>query len=101
MKKCVSVYESPAKEQQAALSDYAPKEHAFDSWALNDVGTGYFILGESLIAQQRYDEAKAAFERVINDFAYAQCWDPKGWFWKVAVGARDRLNKLLVLGGTE
>ena len=100
VKKCISLYEGQAKEQQGALSDFAPKEKAFDSWALNDVGTCYFILGESLAAQQRYPEAKAAFERVINDFSYAQCWDPKGWFWKVAVGARDRLNKILVLGGT-
>lgn len=99
VKKCVSLYEAKAKEHQAELSDFATKDKAFDYWALNDVATCYFILGESLLQQQRRDEAKAAFERVINDFAFAQCWDPKGWFWKVAVGARDRLNKILVLSG--
>jgi len=99
VKKCVSLYEAKAKEQQAGLADFATNDKVFDSWALNDVATCYFILGESLLQQKRYDEAKAAFERVINDFAFAQCWDPKGWFWKVAVGSRDRLNKILVLSG--
>ena len=98
-KKCIELYEGDAKKQQAAMTDYAPKDTAFNAWALNDVATCYFILGESLMAQKRYDEAKAAFERVVNDFLYAQCWDPKGWFWKVAVGARGRLNKILVEAG--
>lgn len=97
VKKCIELYEADAKRQQASLSDFAPKENVFEYWALNDVGTCYFILGESLLAQKRYQEAKATFERVINDFSFAQCWDPKGWFWKVAVGSRDRLNKILVL----
>jgi len=99
-KKCIELYEEEAKKQQAALTDFAPKDKAFDNWALNDVATCYFILGESLLAQKRYQEAKAAFERVVNDFSFAQCWDPKGWFWKVAVGSRERLNRILVLGGS-
>jgi tetratricopeptide (TPR) repeat protein len=99
-RKCIELYEADAKRQQAQLKEFAPKEKVFEYWALNDVATCYFILGESLIAQKRYKEAKAAFERIINDFAFAQCWDPKGWFWKVAVGARDRLNKILVLSGS-
>lgn len=99
-KKCIELYEGDAKKQQAALTDYAPKEKTFDYWALNDVATCYFILGESLLAQKRYPEARAAFERVVNDFSFAQCWDPKGWFWKVAVGSRGRLNKILVEAGS-
>ncbi len=99
-KKCIQLYEEDAKKQQAALTGFAPKEKAFDSWALNDVATCYFIMGQSLMDQKKYPEAKAAFERVVNDFGYAQCWDPKGWFWKVAVGARGNLNKILALSGS-
>jgi len=99
-KKCLELYEEEAKQQQASLKEFAPKDKAFDAWALNDVATCYFILGESLLAQKRYAEAKAAFERVVDDFSYAQCWDPKGWFWKVAVAARGRLNKILAEGGS-
>ena len=98
-KKCIEFYEQEARLQQMRLSDFAPKDKVFDSWALNDVGTCYFIWGESLMAQKRYPEAKAAFERVVKDFGFAQCWDPKGWFWKVAVAARGRLNKILAETG--
>lgn len=98
-KKCIEFYEEEARLQQMKLTDFAPKEKAFDYWALNDVATCYFILGESLMAQKRFPEAKAAFERIVKDFSYAQCWDPKGWFWKVAVAARGRLNKILAETG--
>ena len=93
-KKCIELYEAEAKKQQASLTEFAPKDKTFNYWALNDVATCYFIMGESLMAQKRYKEAKAAFERVVNDFRFAQCWDPKGWFWKVETGARGRINKL-------
>ena len=99
-KKCIELYEGDAKQQQASLTEFAPKEKASNYWALNDVATCYFILGESLMAQKRYAEAKAAFDRVVNDFGFAQCWDPKGWFWKVAQGARGRINKILQEGKT-
>jgi tetratricopeptide (TPR) repeat protein len=98
-KKCIELYEEEAKKQQASLTEFAPKDKAFNYWALNDVATCYFILGESLMAQGRYQDAKAAFERIVNDLSFAQCWDPKGWFWKVAVGARGRLNKILAESG--
>jgi tetratricopeptide (TPR) repeat protein len=94
-KKCIELYEGDAKQQQASLTEFAPKDKTFNYWALNDVATCYFILGESLMNEKRYAEAKAAYERVVNDFSFAQCWDPKGWFWKVAVAARGRLNKIL------
>ena len=97
VKKCIELYEADAKRQQASLGGFPLKEKVFEYWALNDVATCYFVLGESLIAQKRYQEARATFERVINDFDFAQAWDPKGWFWKIAVGARDRLNKILAL----
>ena len=98
-KKCIELYEAEAKAQQAKLSDFAPKDKAFDSWALNDVATAFFILGESLLAQQRPKEARAAYERVLNDFSFAQCWDTAGWFWKVAVAARGKINKIMAMSG--
>ncbi|MBI4355407.1 MAG: hypothetical protein HY597_03005 [Candidatus Omnitrophica bacterium] len=93
-KKCISLYEADAVKQQGSLEEFAPKEKAFSFWALNDVGTCYFILGEALMAQARYEEARVAFEKVVNELSFAQCWDPKGWFWKVAVASRGRINKI-------
>ena len=99
-KKCISLYENQAQQQQASLTDFALKDKAFNYWALNDVGTSYFILGRAQLAQGHVKEAKEAFQTVIEKLSYAQCWDPKGWFWKVAVGARGRLNKILAETGS-
>ena len=93
-KTCIELYEAEANVQQASLRDFAPEARVFEFWALNDVATCYFILGESLRFQKRYPEAVVAFERVIRHFGFAQCWDPRGWFWKVAEGARVRLTVL-------
>ena len=94
-KKCIELYEEDAKKQQAQLKGFAPKDQVHDYWALNDVGTCFFILGESLKTQKRYQEARAAFERVVNDFSFAQAWDERGWFWKVAVAARGKVTEIL------
>ena len=93
---CIEIYSEEAEKQQASLTDFAPKEKAFDYWALNDVGTCYFIRGEAYMNQKMWDKAEKDFQTILDKYSYAQCWDPKGWFWKVAVGARSRLNKIRV-----
>ena len=92
--KCIKLYGKEAAKQQATLNGYAPKDRAFDYWALNDVGTCYFIQGESFLLQNDYQKAKDAFKKVVEEYSLAQCWDPKGWFWKPAVASRGRLNKI-------
>ncbi|MBE7159385.1 MAG: beta-glucanase precursor, partial [Rhodospirillales bacterium] len=63
-------------------------------WALNDVGTCYFIKGQALESQGKKKDAVAAFKYLSDNLAFAQCWDPKGWFWKPADAARDKTKKL-------
>jgi tetratricopeptide (TPR) repeat protein len=98
-RKCLDLYEEEAAKQQAAQTDYLPKEQAFNTWALNDVGTCYFILGEGLVGAGKYKEAKEAYSKIIDKFSFAQCWDPRGWFWKPAVGARGKINKIIAEHG--
>lgn len=93
-KKCVALYEEEAMKMQQALTDYPPKDRAFNYWALNDVGTSYFILGEALSQEEKYQEAIEVFQVIVDNFSFAQTWDPKGWFWKPAVVARGRINKI-------
>ena len=76
------------------MTDFASKEKAFEPWALNDVAVSYFLLGEAYAAQKKFREARAAYQKIVDNFGYAQCWDPKGWFWKVAVAAKGRFRKL-------
>jgi tetratricopeptide (TPR) repeat protein len=99
--KCIELYKDKAKEMQASLSAYPmgetnekEKENIFQYWALNDVGTCLFIKGEMLRKVGKIAEAKETFNNLINDFSFAQCWDPKGWFWKPADEAKAKLAEL-------
>lgn len=93
-KKCIYYYKDEALEQQSQLKDFAPTNFAFYYWALNNVGTCYFILGEAYLVQGKFEEAKKMYQEVINNFYFAQCWDPKGWFWKVAEVCKERISKI-------
>lgn len=97
--KCITLYEKDAKKQQESLTNYASKEKAFDYWALNDVGSCYFILGEAYSKNKEWQKAIDSYQKVINDYFYSQCWDSRGWFWKPAVAARGKLNKIMAEQG--
>lgn len=94
--KLVKVYGETAKKMQAGMTEYAwespEKIHSY--WAVNDVGTGTFILGEAYRVAGKNAEAIAAFKQVVSDYLYAQCWDPNGWFWKPAEAAQQKLVEL-------
>ena len=51
-------------------------------------------MGKAYSQQKNWKEAKSAYKKVIEEFSYAQAWDKKGWFWKVAVAARKDLGKI-------
>jgi hypothetical protein len=98
---CIKRWESDATKQQAALTQAPPngkvsddeKKEIFANWALNDVGTAYFIKALSLEKSGKIADAKDAYNMVIT-FPYARCWDPKGWFWSPAEVASENLAKL-------
>lgn len=89
--KCIEIYDKTAKEQQASLNSFAKKKTAFNYWALNDVTTCKFIKGKILLKQKKKEKAKKLFEDILNNYQFAQCWNPKGYFWKVADAAGDEL----------
>ncbi len=94
--KTLELYAGKAKDMQASLKEYPweSKEKTFSYWALNDVGTGLFILGEAYQNAGKKDQAASAYKRVINEFFYAQCWDPGGWFWKPSEAAQQKLGEM-------
>lgn len=92
--KCREMYGAQAEEMQKTLTAPADKDHAFDYWALNDVGTASFLLGQALEKQGDNKGAIVAYKYVVEKTPYAQCWDPKGWFWKPADAAGARLKAL-------
>lgn len=95
--RCVQLYEATAVSQQAALTAPVPTSNAeavHANWALNDVGTCYFILGQALENANKADEAIKAYKTLVEKFAYAQCWDAKGWFWAPVDAARGRIKAI-------
>ena len=95
-KKCIEMYEKQAVEMQKGLS--APvageKEAVSKLWALNDVGTCLFIMGQALEKQDKGKDALAAYRQLVEKVPFAQCWDTKGWFWKPADAAKGRIKAL-------
>ena len=91
------LYEATAIQQQASLTEPVPtsdKEKVFSYWALNDVGTSLFILGQTLEQSGDKPGALAAYKILVDKLAFAQCWDAKGWFWRPAEAARARVKAL-------
>ncbi|MFC1703500.1 hypothetical protein ACFL1E_01775 [Candidatus Omnitrophota bacterium] len=101
--KCIELYQDKAKEMQASLDGYPweSNEEVFSYWALNDVGTCFFIKGDMLRQAGKIQEAKEAFNTLMDEFKYAQSWDPNGWFWKPADAARERLLEIEDVASTE
>ncbi len=94
--KCISQYGAKAKDMQSSLTEYPweSKEKIFSFWALNDVGTCLFIQGEAYQNAGKIEEAKKAYQKLIDEYSFAQCWDPQGWFWKPKEAAQQKLDQL-------
>jgi len=94
--KVIELYAEEAVKMQTSLSEYPweSKEKIFEYWALNDVGTSLFIRGEALKKAGKGKEAKQAYQKLVDNFFYAQTWDPQGWFWKPAEAAQQALDEL-------
>ncbi len=95
--RCTQLYEAAALTQQGALTgpvSTANVEAVHANWALNDVGTCYFILGQALEKAGQPADAIKAYKVVAEKLAQAKCWDTKGWFWSPADAARSRVKAL-------
>ncbi len=94
--KVIELYGEQAKQMQTSLTEYPweSKEKIFSYWALNDVGTAFYILAESYKKAGKTKEAQEAYKKLVDEYFYAQCWDPNGWFWKPAEAAQQSLDEL-------
>lgn len=92
--RCAELYEEEARKMQSSLNAKAHVDEVHDYWALNDVGTSYFIKGEALAKLGKKSEAVVAYKVVRDELSYAQAWDPKGWFWSPADAAYPKIEML-------
>ena len=93
--KCIYQFIDKAKQQQASLNEL-PTENTSDYWALNDVGTCYFIKCEALsMMGKEYEEILIqSLKILVNELTYAQCWDSQGWYWDPASSAKKKLRQI-------
>jgi len=91
----IDLYKDEADRQEASLKAFPKNKNEIEQVAvLNDVGTAYFIQGECYRDQAKFAEAIKAFKVVMYQYCYAQAWDPRGWYWKVALAAKESVVKL-------
>lgn len=79
---CLKLYGEEAARMQAELQAYPAGEpqDVFRYWALNDVATILFVEAEAYRRAGVIAEAKARYQRIVDEFGYGQAWDPQGFF---------------------
>jgi len=92
---CIDLYKGQAEKEQASLTALPKNKKEIEAvTALNDVATCYFIQAESLMRQQKLDDAKKIFKLIIDRYGYGQAWDPRGWFWSLKLAAQQSIKKI-------
>ncbi|MBF0387920.1 MAG: tetratricopeptide repeat protein [Candidatus Omnitrophica bacterium] len=94
--KNIELYGARAREMQASLKEFPweSQEKIYSFWALNDVGTSLFILGQAYRNAGKNVEALTIFKQLAKEYGYSQCWDTQGWFWKPAEAAEQQIIEL-------
>jgi len=100
--KCIKLFEKEALKMQKTLKTTIStggnqglnREAVKAQWALNEVGTCYFLQGKAYEQLMKPELALESYRKLVNELPYAQCWDPGGWFWKPAKAAQKRIAAL-------
>ncbi len=92
--RCIELYEEDAKDQEAKLDAFAPSGSEADYDALNNVAVSYFIRGEFYKYKKDWKESSKNYKKVVDNFYFAQYWDPRGWWWKPAEISEGEIKKI-------
>jgi hypothetical protein len=90
----IRIWGPQARRTNTQLKDYAPAKDAKKYGNLNEVGASLLLKGDALSRKGDKAAAKVAYQTLLDQYTYAQVWDPKGWFWKPA---EEALKKLVLL----
>ncbi len=92
---CIDLYKDEAEREQAFLKEMPKDKDEIEAVpVLNDVATAYFIQAESLMQQGKTQEAKKAFQLIIDKYPFAQAWDQRGWYWQIAETSKKSISKM-------
>ncbi|MFH0732765.1 MAG: carbohydrate ABC transporter permease [Candidatus Omnitrophota bacterium] len=92
--KCIELYSALAKTQSTGLTDYPPQANLDMFKQMDDIGACYFIRGEFFKYKKDRQKAKDAYQTLIDEYHFAQYWDPRGWYFKPAEIAKDEIKKI-------
>lgn len=91
---CVQEHGAKAKILQAGLTAFPTVGQKKQFQELNNVGTCLFIKAEAVMNSGDSKEAKIQFEYIIEEYPWAQAWDPRGWLWSVAEKSQASIDVL-------
>ena len=43
---------------------------------------------------EKFDEAVKIFNIIIQQYPFAQAWDPRGWYWKISKASQESIDKI-------
>ena len=87
----IRIWGAQARRTNDQLKKYAPAKDAKKYGNLNEVGVSLLLKGDALSKKGDKAAAKVTYQVLLDQYTYAQVWDPKGWFWRPAEEARKKL----------
>lgn len=87
-------YGEAAMEQQKKLTAFPARGEEGKYQTLNDVATCLFVRAEAMMNAGKTEEARVRFQEIIDDYSFAQAWDPRGWYWSVAEKSQASIDVL-------
>lgn len=89
--KCIEEFSKTADSQNKTLSDFPTEGKENNYQQMNDIAECYFIKSEVLRDQGKLDEAVASWRVIVDKYPFAQAFDPRGWYWRIAEAAADAI----------
>lgn len=91
----LKLYGEEAKKQGADLKAFPMRSRIGDYQTFNDVATCLFVKAEALMNFGKSEEAIALFKKIIEEYKWAQSWDPaRGAYWSVAEKSQASIDVL-------
>ena len=95
---CTEQFGDYARETHASMSGPVAAKNELEYWTqygvLTDVAACHFVRAEALMKLDRSEEALADYRVLMEELQYSQLWDPRGWFWKPADAAAERVAEI-------
>ncbi len=92
---CIAKFSAEADKLAAPLNAFPPQNEETAYKVMNDVAVCYFIKGETLRDEAKYDEAIKILEEVIKKYPFAQSFDPsRGTFWSIKETSQTIIDEI-------